>query len=201
MARMARDEEEFDDDVQGVGEGFPPGEPETVGEKLVARTPWWAISIGMHAMVALIVGFFWVVAAIAEETVVELLPPRPPRVIPAMKKKVTIDPKKKLLDMNTSVTDPVYKKAIKSDHTETADEVFPETVYASSRSSVSSIASFATETPIDLLPGETKVLVNIRKYMGFETPLEERESLRYVVTASALKDRKLPHREPTERGK
>ena len=83
MARLQRDEEEYEDDVV-VGEELPPGEPESAGEKLFAKTPWWAISIGIHAMVALIVGFSWVVSAVAEEEAVVVSPPRQPRVIPEM---------------------------------------------------------------------------------------------------------------------
>ena len=78
MAHLPRDVEEVEDDVV-VGEELPPGEPETAGEKLVAKTPWWVISVGMHAMVALIVGFFWVVSAVAEEEAVVVTPPRRPR--------------------------------------------------------------------------------------------------------------------------
>ena len=125
MARRARDEEYYDEEDYDEGEEseLPPGEPETPSEKLIAKTPWWAISIGLHTVAGLIVGFFWVVGVVAEEDAVVVSPPRKPRVIPEMEKPRDLDPNKKILDMEKSVEDPVYKKdTVESDHNETADE-------------------------------------------------------------------------------
>jgi hypothetical protein len=102
---------------------LPPGEPQTFGEKAIASTPWWAISTGLHVVMALLLGFFWAVHAKEEEEAVVVSPPRKPRVLPEMEKPRDLDPNKKILDMEKSVEDPVYRKdAEESDHNETADE-------------------------------------------------------------------------------
>ena len=44
--------EEYEEDYEYIG----PSEPETPAEKIVASTPWWAISTGLHVLVALIAG-------------------------------------------------------------------------------------------------------------------------------------------------
>ena len=100
-----------------------PSDPETPVEKLVQKTPWWSISVGLHTVAALIVAFFWVVQARGDDEAVVVSPPRKPRVVPDMKKPLDADPNKKVLDMEESVEDPVYRKdAEESDHNETADE-------------------------------------------------------------------------------
>ena len=40
------EEEEYYEEEEGLDE-LPPGEPETFGEKLVAATPWWGISVAV----------------------------------------------------------------------------------------------------------------------------------------------------------
>ncbi|MFN3487443.1 MAG: hypothetical protein ACK44W_18400, partial [Planctomycetota bacterium] len=105
-----------------VEQELPPGEPETASEKLIAKTPWWAISAGLHVVVALLIGFFWAVQATPEEEAVVVSPPRKPRQLPEMEKPRDLDPNKKILDMQKSVEDPVYKKdAEEADHNETDD--------------------------------------------------------------------------------
>ena len=46
-----------------VEQELPPGEPQTFGEKMIHHTPWWAISTGLHVVLALIIGFLWAVQA------------------------------------------------------------------------------------------------------------------------------------------
>jgi len=116
-------EEEPVEEEQQEERALPPGEPETTGEKLIAKTPWWSISLGIHVVVALLCGWFWVVASPEEEEAVVVSPPRRPKVLPEMEKPRDLNPSKKILDMAKSVEDPVYRKdAEESDHNETADD-------------------------------------------------------------------------------
>ena len=125
MSRESRENDEYEDEYdeeQDVLSDEYPTEPETAAEAFVKKTPWWSISIGMHAMVAMIVGFFWVINAVEDEEAVVVRPPRTPREIPKMEE-LDIPPAEKILDMKKSVEDPVYvKDAVESDHNETADE-------------------------------------------------------------------------------
>ena len=99
-----------------------PSEPETPIEKLVQKTPWWSISVGLHTVAALIVAFFWVVQARGDEEAVVVSPPRKPRVIPEMEQPKDLKQEKKTLDVEQTADEIVYKKAVVSDHNETADE-------------------------------------------------------------------------------
>lgn len=77
----------------------------------------------------------------------------------------------------------------RSDAKTTSDKVFP----ASVRKYNGWLASGSETTqPILLAPGETKSLVDTRRLLGSEGPFEERESVRYVLTITALKDGKIP---------
>ncbi len=115
------EEEQMEEDQ--VEQELPPGEPQTAGEKIIAQTPWWAISTGLHVVGALLIGLLWAVQAKGDEEAVVVSPPRKPRQLPEMEKPRDLDPNKKILDMNKSVEDPVYRKdAEEADHNETADE-------------------------------------------------------------------------------
>jgi hypothetical protein len=118
------DEEPIEEEEEQQEEReLPPGEPQTTGEKMIAATPWWAISLGIHVVIALLCGWFWVVAAPEEEEAVVVSPPRKPKPLPEMEKPKDLNPNKKILDMAKSVEDPVYRKdAEESDHNETADD-------------------------------------------------------------------------------
>lgn len=108
---------------QGLEE-LPAGEPQTFTDKLIAKTPWWAISTGLHVVVALVLAYLVVIGGPpVEEEAVVVATARKPRPIPEMEKPKDLDPNKKILDMKKSVEDPVYKKnAEESDHNETADD-------------------------------------------------------------------------------
>ena len=114
------EEELMDEEEQEL----PPGEPETFGEKLIASTPWWGISIAAHVVVLGILAMVIVLGSpFEDEDAVVVSPPRKPREMPEMEKPRDLDPNKKILDMKKSVEDPVYRKdAEESDHNETADE-------------------------------------------------------------------------------
>ena len=100
----------------------PHDEPSTA-ERLIGKTPWWAISTGLHVVVALLLGWFWVAQATEDDEAVVMSAPRKPRLLPEMEKPRDVDPNRKVLDMQKSVEDPVFKKdAEESDHNETADE-------------------------------------------------------------------------------
>lgn len=114
------EEEPLEDEQEEMD--LPPPPPETIGGKIIANTPWWAISTGGHVMVALLIGFFWAANANIDEEAVVVSPPRKPRQLPEMEKPKDLDPNKKVLDMEKSVEDPIYRKdAEESDHNETAD--------------------------------------------------------------------------------
>jgi hypothetical protein len=63
-------------------EALPPSEPETPSEKIIQKTPWWAISTGLHAVMALLIGLFWAVHAEEEVPFFDVRrfvpPPKPP---------------------------------------------------------------------------------------------------------------------------
>jgi len=96
----------------------PPG----TAESLVQRTPWWSLSVGLHVLLAVLVGFFWVVRAMDAEQAAAVNPRRKTPPLPEMEKPRDLDPKRKILDMVKSVEDPVYRKeAEEADHNETTD--------------------------------------------------------------------------------
>jgi hypothetical protein len=115
---------EPEEDPQEEERELPPGEPQTTTDKLIAKTPWWAMSTGIHVVVALIMAYLIVLSGPpVDDNAVVVAPPRKPRPIPEMEKPRDLDPNKKILDMKKSVEDPVYKKdAEESDHNETADD-------------------------------------------------------------------------------
>jgi hypothetical protein len=101
---------------------LPAGEPQTAADQLVRKTPWWALSTGMHVVAALLIGFFWIVGVSEELEAVVVSPPRRPKPLPEMEKP---EDKKvqKPLDVPQSSDEVVFiKDAQKSDHVETPDE-------------------------------------------------------------------------------
>lgn len=79
--------------------------------------------------------------------------------------------------------------------TTTAETVYPKTVFSHSRVGSS---SGAVKEPSELTPGETKVLVDSTERFrsrGRDIPFQEEETLRYVLTITALKDGRLPKRD------
>ncbi len=46
---------------------IPVLEPEGITERLARKTPWWAISVGLHAAAAMIAGLFWIAESLAEK--------------------------------------------------------------------------------------------------------------------------------------
>jgi len=82
--------------------------------------------------------------------------------------------------------------------TTTAETVYPKTVFSHSRVSSS---SGAVKEPVELTPGETKVLVDSTERFrskGRDTPIQEEETLRYVLKITSLKDGQLPKRDKAE---
>ncbi|MBI2931822.1 MAG: terpene cyclase/mutase family protein [Planctomycetes bacterium] len=112
------------DDVpeeQVVETELPPGEPETFTDKLIAKTPWWAMSTGIHVVLALLMAWLVVIGSPPDDDdAVVVAPPRKPRVIPDMEKPPDL-PNEKVLDMKKSTEDPVFKKEEEADHNETED--------------------------------------------------------------------------------
>jgi len=102
---------------------LPAGEPETLGEQIIAKTPWWAISFGVHVVIAFILTYLIVLGEDKkDEELVKISARRDPVEQPEMKP-VDLPERKKILDMKKSVEDPVFRKdAEESDHNETADE-------------------------------------------------------------------------------
>lgn len=105
---------------QGAVVEVSPGEPQGTGEKLIQKTPWWAISIGLHALAALILGFLIVVQQPAEsDEIVVMRKPRPKPEVPDM---TTADVKAPVpIDVQTTATDPMLTLE-RDDHNETPDE-------------------------------------------------------------------------------
>ena len=89
------EEEAYDEEEEQLEQELPPGEPQTFGEKLISKCPWWAISVGLHTVAALIVAWFWVINARPDEEAVVVSPPRKPRIVPEMEKPRDLDPNKK----------------------------------------------------------------------------------------------------------
>ena len=86
------------------------------------KTPSWTVSVGFHLAIALLLGLFWAVGTWVEEDAVVVTPKVRP-IAPEMERPRDLDPHKKVLDMNKSVEDPVFRKdSEEADHTETADE-------------------------------------------------------------------------------
>jgi len=102
---------------------LPPGEPESSTDRVIAKTPWWAMSTGLHVVATLVMAYLIVLTGPPpDDNAVVVAPPRRPRPIPEMDKPRDLDPNKKILDHVKSVEDPVHMKAEESDHTETADD-------------------------------------------------------------------------------
>jgi hypothetical protein len=100
---------------------LPPGEPETSAEKVLQSTPWWSISLGIHVVIALICGWFWIVAAPEEAEAVVVNPPRRPTVLPVMDPPKHDDVKRPPLDIEKKSTETFFHKDANSDRIETND--------------------------------------------------------------------------------
>ncbi len=103
--------------------GAPTPSPESTVDRLISKTPWWGLSLGLHVLFALLAGWFWVAAARPEDEAVVVSPPRRPRPMPELDRPRDPHENRKILDMEKKVEDPVFKKdAEESDRNETADE-------------------------------------------------------------------------------
>lgn len=102
---------------------LPPGEPQTFTDRLISKTPWWAISVGLHVVVAIVTMFGIALSKNDDdEEAVIVSQPRKPRPLPEMEKPQNLDPTKKVLDMTKQSEDPTFKKdATESDHNESDD--------------------------------------------------------------------------------
>jgi ElaB/YqjD/DUF883 family membrane-anchored ribosome-binding protein len=101
----------------------PSADEPSLADALVRKTPWWSISTGIHIVAALLIGFLWAVQAREDDEAVVVSPPRKPRALPEMDKPKDLDPNRKILDVEKSVEDPVYRKdAEEAERNETADE-------------------------------------------------------------------------------
>jgi len=118
---MHTDAAEFEGDDRLPYEDLPT-EPEGAGEKVIQKTPWWAISTGLHVVGALLIGFFWAVQLPADDSAVVVAPPRKPRPLPVMDKPQDVTENTKVLDVKQASEEVVYRKVEESDHTETADD-------------------------------------------------------------------------------
>ena len=102
---------------------LPPSEPETPAEKIVQKTPWWSVSLGIHVLAVLALGWFWVVQADADDEVVVVSRPRKPREIPKMENPtVQNDEKRPKLDYDKKSKETFFKKEENSDRIETNDD-------------------------------------------------------------------------------
>ena len=112
--------EQYEEDEQ-VDLG--PREPESAVEKLVEKTPWWAISVGAHTIAVLILSFLIVLGNPFEDAdAVTMTPPRKPRQLPEMEKLRDMIKNNPLDIKKKAVEEVVFKRAKEADHTETADE-------------------------------------------------------------------------------
>ncbi len=80
-------------------------DPEAASEKILNKTPWWAISVGLHTLAVLVLTFLVVVGRPVESDEVAILKPAPRRLDPPvefiehpMKSPVPIDLPKKVVD-------------------------------------------------------------------------------------------------------
>ncbi|HLF93644.1 MAG TPA: prenyltransferase/squalene oxidase repeat-containing protein [Planctomycetota bacterium] len=111
-----------DEDVESA-QPLPAGEPEGAAESVIRRTPWWSLSTGIHVVVALMLGWFWVVQSAAEEEVTVMSPPRKPRETPVMEPPKDQPEREKILDIVKQSQDVVFMKNVPEDTTtETPDD-------------------------------------------------------------------------------
>jgi hypothetical protein len=81
-------------------------EPAT--EKLVRKTPWWAISTGLHVLAVLVIAFFWVVKAQAETEGGFKVTPRPKIEPPVMRDDKVFSPTP--IDLPQKIDNPVVTR-------------------------------------------------------------------------------------------
>ncbi|MHC4607362.1 MAG: prenyltransferase/squalene oxidase repeat-containing protein [Planctomycetota bacterium] len=103
---------------------LPAGEPQTFFEKVVAKTPWWAISVGAHALAVMILSFIVVFAMPLRETEAVTLVHTPPE-----KKDIIFDPPPgphiptPFIPIPETHEEPVWRKyAETADHNESDDD-------------------------------------------------------------------------------
>jgi len=102
---------------------LPPGEPETPTDRVIAKTPWWAMSTGLHVVATLVMAYLIVLSGPAEaEIPTNVRPTR--RVRPfEIERPRDIDPNKKILDIKKPTADPVFnRQAEESERNETDDD-------------------------------------------------------------------------------
>ena len=72
--------------------------PQSPGDGILEKTPWWAISVGLHLVLVLVLSFIIVLGAVHEDAeAVVVSPPRKPRQLPEMDKPK--DNQKKVVDI------------------------------------------------------------------------------------------------------
>jgi hypothetical protein len=120
MAR-ATQPQAYDDDQQAEGEPLPAGpyEGETFTDMIVHKTPWWFISVFIHAIAFTICALIVVIAKPIEDTeIVTVQAPKPPPPEPEIEKPKDLEQTEKTVDIKAEVDDPIFKKAEESDRTE-----------------------------------------------------------------------------------
>jgi ElaB/YqjD/DUF883 family membrane-anchored ribosome-binding protein len=121
---------DFQDTYSHSPEAFEPfiplEEPAGAADQLVRKTPWWVISMGLHAAVALIAALFWVADTLAEEVEVSVInPPRKLPEPPVYEKHKTKSPTK--LPIKEVADKTIFRRVQQSDHVEQdIDEEFQE---------------------------------------------------------------------------
>src|SRR3972149_116109 len=112
-------EEEYYDD-QPLPEG--PSEPETLTDAIVQKTPWWFISVFLHAVLFALSALITVIAFDKpDEEVVVVAQPRKPPPEPEIEKPKDLQQAEKFLDIEKQDEDPIFKRAEEADHNESDD--------------------------------------------------------------------------------
>jgi hypothetical protein len=113
---------EADVDADPAPLDLPPAEPESAGEKVLQKTPWWSISTGLHVVAALVLGWFWAVSAPAAEEAVLVNPPRRAVKPPEMERPRDVTDKPQTLDIPQESEHVVYVKTEDHSSTESPDD-------------------------------------------------------------------------------
>lgn len=122
-AKNAPEEEHYDEEKY-IEEELPEGpqEPETLTDVIVQKTPWWFISVFVHAVLFAISALIVVIAEPKnDEEVVVVAAPRKPPPEPEIEKPKDLQHAEKFLDIEKQVEDPIFKRAEESDHNESED--------------------------------------------------------------------------------
>lgn len=99
---------------------------ECVTDRVVKKTPWWAISVGLHTLAALVLGFLFVAAGPADTVVVSTLTPREKRDEPLMVPAPLVAPVP--VTVPEPATDPLITDATDERNTDLTDELTNTTV-------------------------------------------------------------------------